>query len=256
MIYGFIGTGTITAAMIEGMMSSALPVSGVIVSPRNADLASSLAERFSQVRVATSNQAVADEAEVLVLAVRPQIAEDVLTSISIPPGRTLISVIAATSHEMLSGWTGYDAAQIVRAIPLPFVSYREGVTAIFPANSAASKLFGAIGQAIESDDQDEFDVLAAASAMMGTYYGLMENISGWMESHGMPEHKARAYLTQLFGSLSQVAARSPSISYDQLRRDFSTIGGLNEQVFKGFHENGGSVALIDALEGVLARIKK
>jgi pyrroline-5-carboxylate reductase len=256
LIYGFIGTGTITAAMIEGMMTSSLDVTKVLVSPRNAEIAAGLAVRFSKVEVAASNQAVVDEAEVLVLAVRPQVAEEVLTALHIPARRKLISVIAAIDHSRLGSWTGYSEADIVRAIPLPFVAHRQGVTAIFPGDGVASELFSAMGEAVECKDQNEFDLLAVASSTMGAYYGLMERVGGWLAEQGMDDQTARRYLTPLYASLSKVAATHPDASYSKLRQEFSTKGGLNEQVFRDFEENGGSSAFLKALDGVLERVRK
>jgi pyrroline-5-carboxylate reductase len=256
LIYGFIGTGTITAAMIEGMMTSALDVTKVLVSPRNAEVAAGLDARFSKVEVAASNQAVVDEAEILVLAVRPQVAEEVLTGLRFSSRRKLISVIAATDHSKLGSWTGCSEAEIVRAIPLPFVADRSGVTAIFPADSIASELFAALGKAVECKDQNEFDLLAVASSMMGAYYGLMERVGGWLVEHGMDDRTASRYLTPLYASLSQVAATNADASYSGLRQEFSTKGGLNEQVFREFEENGGSSALLKALDGVLERVRE
>ncbi|HEV7417831.1 MAG TPA: pyrroline-5-carboxylate reductase [Tianweitania sediminis] len=255
MIYGFIGCGTIAAATIEGMMASRLDVTQVLVSPRNTQIATRLAARFSKVEVAASNQAVADEADILILAVRPQVAEEVLTSIQIPSRRKLISLIAAVDHAKLALWTGHSQAAIVRAIPLPFVAHRQGVTAIFPGDSATSDLFTALGKAVECKDQNEFDLLAVASSMMGTYYGLMERVGGWLAEHGMDEETANRYLTPLFASLSTLAAKNPHESYSDLRQEFSTKGGLNEQVFREFEKNEGSSALLKALDGVLERVR-
>lgn len=253
MIYGFIGTGTISAAMIEGMMSSSLEVTKILVSPRNAEVAVDLALRFSKVEIASDNQKVADAAEVLVLAVRPQVVDEVLSSLRIPPGRTVISVIAATSHERVAELIGYPEQEIIRAIPLPFVASRDGVTAVFPSREKASSLFSAIGEAVECESQKEFDLLAVASATMGSYYGIMEQVAGWLVAKGMAEEKARSYLTPLFSSLAHVAEKSRDRTYANLRCEFSTRGGLNEQVFQDFLGNGGSDALLSALNKVLRR---
>ncbi|MEL4072799.1 pyrroline-5-carboxylate reductase [Ochrobactrum sp. GPK 3] len=255
MIYGFIGTGTITEALIDGLMGSRLNVQKVIVSPRNAAVASRLAERYARVEIATGNQSVADKADVLILAVRPQIVEEVLAAIRIPFGRKLISVVAGISHEKLSRWTSYPESEIVRATPLPFVSYRDGVTAIFPKDETSFEFFSSVGKAVECESQMEFDLLATASAMMGTYYGIMERVSDWLIAKGLDEHKARSYLTPLFSSLAHVAENTSHTGYMQLRHEFSTEGGLNEQIFKEFDENGGTSALTVALDNVLTRIR-
>lgn len=255
MIYGFIGTGTISAAMIEGMMASSLEVTKVLVSPRNTEVAKELAARFSKVEIASDNQEVADAAQVVVLAVRPQVAHEVLSNLRISPGRTIISVIAATKHKRLADLTGYPEQEIIRAIPLPFVAYGDGVTAIFPPSEKASSLFTAIGEAVACESKDEFDLLAVASATMGSYYGIMEEVEGWLVAKGMTEEKARSYLTPLYSSLAHVAERSRDRTYAELRDQFSTKGGLNEQVFRDFLDKGGSDALLSALDKVLVRAK-
>ena len=79
MTLGFVGTGTIAAAMVEGLGGK-----DVLLSPRGADMAASLAARFPGVRVATSNQAVVDGCETVVLSVRPQVAEEVIRGWACP----------------------------------------------------------------------------------------------------------------------------------------------------------------------------
>lgn len=256
MIYGFIGTGTITEAIVTGMMASPLDVAKIVVSPRNAEVAARLAARFTKVEIATSNQAVADVADLLFLAVRPQIAEEVLREISVPRDRKIISLIAATDHGRLAAWIGHRALMVVRAIPLPFVADRDGVTAIFPPDDEARTVFDALGTAVACETRDEFDLLAAASALMGTYFGILERTTEWLVAKGMDEAKVRSYLVPLFGSLAHVAAQAPEASFMTLRQEFSTRGGLNEQVFSDFDREGGSRALTDALSRVLERIRK
>src|SRR3546814_5110849 len=73
---GFIGTGTIAAAIVAGLaLSGEEPI---LLSPRNADIAARLSARFSHVGVANDNQAVLDQTDLVILAVRPPIADSVL----------------------------------------------------------------------------------------------------------------------------------------------------------------------------------
>lgn len=255
MNYGFIGTGVITEAIITGMMRSGLPVTRIIVSPRNKDVAKRLSERFAKVEVAADNQAAADHADVLVLAVVPQIAEEVLTGLSIRPGTKIISLVAGTSHDKLSAWTRQPADTIVRAVPLPFVATGEGVTAIFPADATAEALFNAMGKAVPCATKQEYDLFAVVTALMGTYFGVLQRSAGWLSANGLAPEKTRDFLLPLFGSLAQFAKDSPDMSFGQLRDHFSTRGGLNEQVFADFEAKGGSAALTQALDRVLKRVQ-
>ena len=61
MTIGFIGTGHITKAVVEGLCGDGDPPAPILLSPRNRTVAADLAGRFESVSVATDNQAVLDE---------------------------------------------------------------------------------------------------------------------------------------------------------------------------------------------------
>jgi pyrroline-5-carboxylate reductase len=244
---GFVGTGMIAAAMVEGLGGNA------VLSPRGAALAADLARRFPGVTVADSNQAVVDQCDMVVLAVRPQVAEDAIRALQFRPGQKVLSLIAATQIETIRGWIGLDLP-VVRAIPLPFVADRRCVTPIYPSDPDVAALFDRLGQAVECRTMDEFDVLAVGSALMGSYFGILEVAQGWLEARGLPEAAARSYMAGLFANLGRVAEGS-SKGFAALREEYSTKGGLNEQVFKVFSEQGGTEALTVGLDQVLQRVR-
>ncbi|WP_200833874.1 NAD(P)-binding domain-containing protein [Tabrizicola flagellatus] len=138
---GFIGTGNITAAMVEGLGG------GVVLSPRGAAMAADLARRFPDVTVAESNQAVVDQSDMVVLAIRPQVAEEVVRALRFRAGQKLLSLVAATPVEVIRGWIGLDLP-VIRAIPLPFVADRRCVTPIIPPDVEVAALFDRLGQAV------------------------------------------------------------------------------------------------------------
>lgn len=251
---GFIGTGTITEAIVTGIVSSEGAVPDIVVSPRSAKTAARLAGLSSRVTVAADNQSVADVADMLFLAVRPNVAEEVVRALRFRPGQQVVSLISTIDHAALHSWIDAPVG-IVRAVPLPFVATRSGVTTIFPPAAAVEALFSTLGTAVACKTIEAFDVLAASSALMGTYFGIMDHIVGWMQAKGLPRESARAYLAQHFLSLSTVAMQNPSMLLEDLRHEYSTKGGLNEQMFAEFHKAGGLNALTQALDAVLSRIR-
>ncbi|XEN35123.1 pyrroline-5-carboxylate reductase (plasmid) [Ensifer sp. WSM1721] len=252
---GFLGTGTISRAIIDGLLAEPAYANPIIVSPRNGEIAADLAAKYPQVAIAEHNQAVVDGADIVFLAVRPQIAADVIPAMRFRDGQLVVSLIAATDHVMLQQWIKANV-EVIRAIPLPFVEDREGVTAIYPRNARVAELFSRIGTAIECDTRTEYDLLAAASATMALYFGQMGRIVDWLQSKGLPEPSGRAYLAAHFQSLAKVAARRPDTSLHVLSQEYATKGGLNEQVWTDFDQNGGTRVLVEALDRVLSRITK
>lgn len=243
---GFVGTGTIAAAMVEGLGG------GAVLSPRGEVVAADLARRFPGVTVAADNQAVVDQCDVVVLSVRPQVAKDVVCNLRFRPDQKVLSLVAATQIETIRDWIGLDLP-VIRAIPLPFVASRRGVTPIFPPDAEIAALFDRLGQAIECRTIEEFDLLAVGSALMGSYFGILETAQEWLVGQGLPEPASRAYLAGLFANLGAVAENGAPFA--DLRQEYSTTGGLNEQVFRVFGEAGGAQALRTALDQVLARVR-
>lgn len=253
MTLGFVGTGTITAAMVEGLRRGPLRDWPVVLSPRGAGTAAALAARFDDVTVAASNQAVVDAAGCVVLAIRPQMAEEVIAALSFKPGQRLLSLVAGLSIDRIAALARVPV-HVVRAIPLPFVAKGQGVTPIFPPDPGMATLFQSLGGVIEVADIRDYDAYAAGSAIMGSYFGLVEAVTDWTVAQGLPRADADRYLRALFGALGDVLRQDPS-PLDTLRHDHSTKGGLNEMAHRLFVENGGHAALRTALDAVIARIR-
>ncbi|HEV7306323.1 pyrroline-5-carboxylate reductase [Ensifer sp.] len=251
---GFIGTGAITDAMVRGLLAEPAAIPRVVVSQRSADISARLASDFPQVHVSPDNQAIIDGCDTVVLAIRPQVAEEVLRPLQFRDGQKVISVIAATDRHALLEWIG-AGVHLTQAIPLPFVAHRQGVTAVFPADAGTAAIFGVLSNAVECETKAEYELLAAASALMATYFGIMHRTTEWLAENGLPEEKGRAYLAPLFAGLSEAAVLAgPKVDFMEMSREFATRGGLNEQVLQDFDRKGGTDALKRALDRVLERI--
>jgi pyrroline-5-carboxylate reductase len=248
MTLGFIGTGTLAAAMVEGLGGG-----DILLSPRGATIASDLAARFPGVTIAASNQAVVDGSDMVILSIRPEVAEDVVRGLGFRPGQKILSLVAATQIDSIRDWIGFDLP-IIRAIPLPFVATRQCVTPIHPPDAEVAALFNRLGTAVDCRTLDEFDLFGVASALMATYFGVLDTAHGWLVRQGLSPQVSRTYLAGLFANLGRVATSSSS-DFATLLEEHSTKGGLNEQVFQDFVAQNGAAALTDALDRVLTRVR-
>jgi pyrroline-5-carboxylate reductase len=141
---GFIGTGNIAAAVVEGLVSAPGPMPDIYVSPRNAEKASELAKRFAAVRVAPDNQTVINRSRIVFLSVRPQVAVDVISALEFGAGQTIVSLIPLS----LSGLASLlaPARLIVRALLLPPCAHRRGVVPYWPPADEVHSLLARHGQ--------------------------------------------------------------------------------------------------------------
>jgi pyrroline-5-carboxylate reductase len=73
--------------------------------------------------------------------------------------------------------------------------------------------------------------------------------------NGMEPAAARAYVSGLTLGIAAAALASPGIPLDDVRRRYSTVGGINEQSYAAFRDRGGVAALEAAMDAVLESIR-
>lgn len=249
---GFLGTGTITSSIVTGLQS-AVCAHPVRVSPRNAQVAADLARRFPAVSIAASNQAVLDASDVVVLAVRPQVARSVLSELRFRPAHHVISLVGAFPLAAISELVR-PAGVVTRAVPLPATAKRRSPTAIYPRDPLALELFALVGSAFEVDTETEFNALCTVTSTMATYFAFAGSITSWLVSRGLEEAKARSYVAYVFSGLSDTALEAPERSFDLLACEHATPGGLNEQVRRHLAERGLFNAVSEGLDAVMRRV--
>jgi pyrroline-5-carboxylate reductase len=133
---GIVGVGAIAEAIVTGLSEGEDAAASIHLSPRSAGRANPLAARYRSVHVVDSNQAVVDRAEVVLLCVRPQDAPAALSELAFRAQHAVISVMAGVPIEALRPLVA-PAEVLVRAIPLPAVARRAGLTAIHPRHELA-----------------------------------------------------------------------------------------------------------------------
>lgn len=250
---GFIGTGTITQAVVTGLLRFDFPFDRISLSPRNAETAAALAALDKRVQVCASNQEVLEASDVVCLAVVPQIATDVLSELHFDSRHHVISFIAGISIDEVCRLVRAQS-KVVRAIPLPAVAEGKGSTAICPADRVAKSLFSALGQAVEVGDEAKFDALSAVTATMASFYAVLEAQASWLVRQGLDYDAARSFLSGYSTGLAHDTTRGGK-SFAELIEHCMTPGGINEQVHNELSKRGTYAQFADALDRVLMRIQ-
>jgi len=225
---GVIGVGAIGAAIVTGL-SEGREAPDLLLSPRNAVIAAKLAASYPNVRVADSNQAI------VLLCVRPADARRVMSELTFKT-QSLISVMAGVPISVLRELAP-PVRDIVRAIPLPTVSARRGITPLYPAIEPACSLFNRLGSVIEVADETAFDRFSAATATIAAHFLYMHQISDWLATHGIARGQARHYVAAMFAELaSSLQGRDPD--FQELMQEHATPGGINELFCRVMGEEG------------------
>ncbi|RDS81792.1 NAD(P)-binding domain-containing protein [Dyella psychrodurans] len=221
---GVIGVGAIGAAMVAGLSEGGEPPE-ILLSPRNAGIVAKLAASYSNVHVAQSNQAVLEQSSVVLLCVRPADARRVMSELTFK-NPCLISVMAGVPLRVLRELAA-PVQNIVRAIPLPSVAVRRGITPLFPATEPARSLFDRLGRVIEVADETAFDHFSASTATIAAHFLYLNQISRWLAAHGISPSEAQCYVAAMFGELA-ASLHGGDLDFGELMREHATPGGINE----------------------------
>ena len=251
---GFVGTGTITSAIVRGLRTNGTTAPAITLSPRNQTIAEQLAREHRGVSIAASNQAVVDASDVVVLAVRPQIALEVLSQLRFGANHRVISLVATFSQARVMQLVA-PARHAVCAVPMPTAAAHLSPTPIYPADAIAAALFDRTGVAIEVTTEAELQTLWASTAVMASFFTLLQTLSAWLMGHGVAPSRARAHVAMMFDGLARVPASSDA-TFAALSEEFRTKGGLNEQCAAELAQNGAFEAWSVAVERILARIQR
>ena len=252
---GFIGTGKISGALVEGFCTSSLRDSTILLSPRNEETSAKLAKKYPQVRKAISNQAVLDQSDILFIALRPAAAEAELKRLTFNERHTVISLIPLLPFAALSALTAPASVQC-RAIPLPTVVTHRCPIPVYNAPDEVIRLLGYLGHPLPVADERQLHALWTLTGLITPFYDLLDELSKWTTAHGVDAQTSARYTADLFESLAFMASNGPDpVHFEELASHAATPGGMNEQAGKEIREGGAHNAYLRAAEHLLERFE-
>ena len=224
----------------------------VVVTARSAARSGRLAARFaSRVRVVPGVQSAIDASDVVVVSVLPGQVAEVLGNAAFAPRHTVLSVAAGIPVATLAGLVE-PATRVHRAIPMPPVELGVGPLPLFPPSPELESLLATIGTVVPVDDERQFQALAAASAVMASFFETVATTARWLEGETVPADGAARYATSLFEALTQLLRGADPAQLAGMSAECLTAGGLNEQVLTELREHDWFDVLAKRLDRVMA----
>jgi pyrroline-5-carboxylate reductase len=251
---GIVGVGAIAEAIVTGLCEGEGTPTAIHLSPRSAGRANRLEARYRSVHVLDSNQAVVERADVVLLCVRPQDAFAALSDLTFRAQQAVISVVAGVPIHALRRLVA-PAEVLVRAIPLPAVARRAGLTAIYPRHELARAIFEPLGGVIAADDERALEALSASTATIAAHLAYLDTISRWLADRGIPQADATRYVAAVFGALAGTLRATQPSDFRALADEYATAGGTNEQFLTALRRAGTFDVVDRALDDVAHRLK-
>ena len=252
---GFIGTGKITSAVIEGIFKSKILFSKIIISPRNKVLAQKLSKKFKKVTIAKNNQEIVNNSNWVFLSITPTVGQKIIKELKFKSNQIIISFISTITLAQLKKAIRVKA-KIIRAIPLPPISLKKGPVPICPPNKKVKEFFNKIGTTVEIKNEKSSINFWATSGMMAPFYELLRVMTEWLVKRGVKRDNAQKYITSLFLALSEDAVVNSKKDLKYLVKASQTPKGLNEQGVKELTKSGFYKSLEKTLNNINKRLNK
>jgi pyrroline-5-carboxylate reductase len=234
--YGVVGVGEIGAAIVTGLCEGVRDAPRILLSPRNEARAAALAARYPSVSVAPDNQAVVSRSAAVVLSIRPQDSPVILGGLTFRADHAVISLMAGVPNDELASLVA-PASDIARAIPLPPVGRRAGVTPVHPGTAAARALFDRLGGSSDVETAGAFEAMSAATGTIAAHLRYVAVISSWLSDQGVAPEQAARYVRSVFANVGGTLGSSDG-DLNELARAHATPGGINER-FSAMLEQAG-----------------
>ncbi len=247
---GIIGAGHLAAYLVAGWQRGR-PDLQVILSPRNAARAASLAAEYGAV-VAPDNQAVVDAAEVIVLATRPADVLAALRGVTFGAEQLVISV--ASSVRLAELADAAAPARVVRALPLSCAAVNASPTLLCPDEARARLIFEALGTVHALADEAQFIRASVISAFYGWVYALLDETVAWTAAGGVPPELARSLVLETTRGAASLALAEPEQPLDAILDALATPGGITRHGLRILRQEGGLTAWTAALDAVFERL--
>ncbi|MFT5594688.1 MAG: pyrroline-5-carboxylate reductase [Oceanicoccus sp.] len=257
----FIGGGNMASAILGGLIENGFNSNDIFVSDPSEEKLAELAKQFS-VNTTNDNNAVIAQADVVILAVKPQVMQHViapLKTVLADKKPLVISVAAGISLDSLSAWTDPDLS-IVRCMPNTPALVQQGASGLL-ANANVSddekdltnSILNAVGISVWVNSETELDAVTALSGSGPAYFFLfIESMIAAGTELGLAPNTAKQLALQTALGAATMASRS-ELEPAQLRKNVTSPNGTTEQAILSFQKQGLETTVKTAMEAAFNR---
>ncbi len=231
---GFIGGGNMGQAIVRGLIQAGHPPQLLSVADPDSSRQEELRDLHAGLVISPDNFVVAEQADALVLAVKPQIMRtvaDQLARSERPANQLIVSIAAGTTLKSLHAWFGSETP-VVRIMPNQPAVIGAG-TSVLAASASVNELQrglagyigAAIGTAVWLENESLMDAATAVSGSGPAYfYLLMELIESSAIKFGFSKEVAsKLTVTTALGAAR--LADTAGFPLVDLRRQVTSPGG-------------------------------
>jgi len=240
----FIGGGNMAEALIAGLIRSGHPQERLTVTDIRQDRLESLQQSYG-VQINSSNTVAVDQADVVVMAVKPQMMKSAVSglSASLKQGATLISIAAGVGIDSIKTCLDRDDVEVVRVMPNTPALVGAGMSVLFTTADALHRerseyVLGASGETAWVEREDLLHAVTAVSGSGPAYFFLLaEVLQATGVKLGLSEELAEKLASQTAAGAGKMLAESGRKA-EELRHQVTSPGGTTQAALDAMYEHG------------------
>ena len=256
----FIGGGAMGEAIIKGITSASLmDPAAVFVGAHRQERADYLHETYGVTGLVDNQEAVRD-ADMVVLAIKPQMVDSVLDAklaAAVNKNAVILSIMGSVTIEKIAGI--FKGHSIIRTMPNTPLAVGAGMTAIAAgegvpeeAVQAAEQIFGCCGETVLVKEKDIEAVTAVSGCGPGYVYVLIDALADAGVMAGLSRAAAIKLAAQTFagaGKMVLETGKHPAVLRDMV----TSPGGTTIPGIKALENGAVRGAMYNAVQAVLDR---
>lgn len=259
----FIGGGNMASCLIGGMLANGFSKADILVSEPNLDSRQRI-EATHGICTTADNNAAASEADIIVLAVKPQVMAAVAAPLASSAAHNpiVVSIAAGIPVSALENWMGSHLT-IVRAMPNTPAMVQAGATGLFVSKAlndnqqtTIESIFNAVGYACWVSKEANIDAVTAVSGSGPAYFFLIYEAMQKVGQELGLDAKTSAQLTLNTALGAAKLALHSDQEPQELRKQVTSPGGTTQAAIESFQAQDLEDVFRSAMSSALKRAEE
>lgn len=260
----FIGAGNMTRSIISGLVNNAYPAHLITASNPSLGKLTALQSDFG-INITQQNSEAAETAEVIVLAVKPQLMEQVCKKLQQQDlnNKLFVSIAAGITTSRLQQMLGGNFA-LVRTMPNTPSALGKGMTGLFADNRVepldktyAADLMAQVGEIAWVESESMIDgVIAAAGSSPAYFFLFLEAMQKESQRQGFDQQTARLMVQQAMLGAAEMVCHNPHLELSELRTQVTSKGGTTAKAIESFQQQDLEKIVANAMQAAVTRAEE
>lgn len=260
----FIGAGNMVRSIVAGLVASGYPAKNITATAPSETRRLPLEQDYG-IQTTSDNLAAAQDADVVVLSVKPQMMADVckpLQEVNFS-NKLVISIAAGINARRLDEMLA-TPLNLVRVMPNTPSLLGKGMSGLY-ANSDvaaedkafAAQLMQAVGEVCWVEEESGINsVIAAAGSAPAYFFLFMEAMQAEAIKQGFDAETARQLVQQSALGAAAMVVANPETELSTLREQVTSKGGTTAEALRTFNEHQLSDIVSKAMQAAVSRAEE